>query len=99
MKETRPENIKNTRDPEERVTMNRISRMEKDELAKCQADPTDPAYFFAPNAFINVIDIMREQVISQIRISPPVFDRMMPPNIKCPLSTYFSTNSTSYCED
>ena len=36
-------------------------------------DPEDlnsPAYFFGPNAFINVIDILREQVIAQIRINP-----------------------------
>ena len=34
--------------------------MTASELAACQNDVEDPLYFFAPNAFINVIDIMRE---------------------------------------
>jgi hypothetical protein len=34
--------------------------MTTEELRDCQNDPTDPAYYYSPNAFINVIDIMRE---------------------------------------
>ena len=49
----------------------------------------DPSYFYGPNAFINVIDIMREQVIAQIRINPGC--RNIPH-----LSTYFTSNSKSY---
>ena len=41
----------------ERNIVNRIRGMSQRELQKCQNDRSDPAYFFAPNAFINVIDI------------------------------------------
>ena len=54
-------------------------------------DPNSPAYFFGPNAFINVIDIMREQVIAQIRINPGQGKIRH-------LSSYFKSNSKSYSE-
>ena len=46
------------------VLASRISSMSASELEVSQSCKRDPAYFFAPNAFINVIDIMREQVIA-----------------------------------
>lgn len=32
-------------------------------------DEDDPAYYFAPNAFINVIDITKEEVVARVKIS------------------------------
>ena len=42
----------------------KIASLTKPQLKRCQNDPKDNLYYYAPNAFINVIDIVREQVIA-----------------------------------
>ena len=95
MKDTKPEPTKisdSAYDLNEKKQVTRINQLSREERRRAQNDSKDPAYFFAPNAFINVIDIMREQVIAQIRISPP-------PSLGAqlhPLSTYFNNCSSSF---
>lgn len=64
MKDPKVESMRSYKSLEERKAISRINQMSSQELRRCQQDRNDPAFFFAPNAFINVIDIMREQVIS-----------------------------------
>ena len=47
----------------------RIKNMSKEERLKTLMDERDPAFYFAPNAFINVIDITREEVVARVKIS------------------------------
>lgn len=47
----------------------RIKNMTKEDRLKSLSNEADPAFYFAPNAFINVIDITREEVVARIKIS------------------------------
>ena len=47
----------------------RIKNMTKEERLRSLMDESDPAYYFAPNAFINVIDITREEVVARVKIN------------------------------
>jgi len=47
----------------------RIKNMSRSERLKALTDQNDPAFYFAPNAFINVIDISREEVVAKVKIN------------------------------
>ena len=59
-------NDNNPRDREQAV---RIKNMSREDRIKSLMDENDPAFQFAPNAFINVIDITREEVVARVKIS------------------------------
>ena len=51
-------------------------KMSISERREAQKNPNNPAYYFAPNAFINVIDIQKECVIACVPISGPALDQV-----------------------
>jgi len=59
----------NDADPDHRAQAIRIQNMTEEQREKSLRDPNDPAYLFAPNAFINVINISREEVVARIKIN------------------------------
>jgi len=48
----------------EPMIQERIKKLSPMQFKQCLDDKKDDLYFYAPNAFINVIDIVREQVIA-----------------------------------